>query len=85
MIDDVRELVSFGRKIREAIEGADAVKTKIRAQLKDYDGMLQVLLQAELPDIEEELLKMRRVLGGGRGAQRAAHCGPGGPQVGQVC
>ena len=80
MIDDVRELVSLGRKIREAIEGADAVKTKIRAQLKDYDGMLQVLLQAELPDIEEELLKMRRVLGGVEELSVQHTAGPGDPR-----
>ena len=51
----------MGTGIREAIEGADAVKTIMRTRLKDYDGMLQVLLQSELPDIENELLKMRGI------------------------
>eukprot|EP00752_Nemacystus_decipiens_P014888 g13255.t2 len=59
MIDDVKALVSWGREILEALEGADAVKAKMRARLKDYDGMLQVLLLAD--GVEDELLKMRGI------------------------
>ena len=61
MIDDVKELLSWGTSIREAIVGADAVKTKIRIRLRDYDGVLQVLLQSDFADVENELLKLRDI------------------------
>ncbi len=59
MIDDVRELLSLGTSIREAVEGADAVKTKMRTRLKEYDSVLEALLQSDFADIKSELLRLR--------------------------
>ncbi|CAN0390966.1 unnamed protein product [Ectocarpus sp. 12 AP-2014] len=50
MIDDVKELLSVGSKIREAIEATDVAKKRMRARLKDYNSMLHVLLQSGSPD-----------------------------------
>ncbi|CBN74851.1 NB-ARC and TPR repeat-containig protein [Ectocarpus siliculosus] len=59
MIDDIKELLSLGTRIRDAAKGADAVKTKMRTRLADYDGVLQVLLQSDFADIKNELLRLR--------------------------
>lgn len=43
MIGDIKEVLGVVGKIRGVIKGADDVKTKIRAQMDDYDSVLQVM------------------------------------------
>ncbi|CAN0157235.1 unnamed protein product [Ectocarpus fasciculatus] len=62
MIDDVKELLSAGSKIREAIEATDVVKKRMRTRLKDYNSMLHVLLQSGSPEnFKSELQRLHDI------------------------
>lgn len=43
MIGDIKEVLGVVGRIRGAIQGADDIKTKIRAQMHDYESVLQVM------------------------------------------
>ncbi|CAB1108053.1 unnamed protein product [Ectocarpus sp. CCAP 1310/34] len=62
MIDDVKELLTVGSKVREAIEATDVAKKRRRARLKDYDSTLHVLLQSGSPDkFKSELQRLHDI------------------------
>lgn len=74
MSDDVKELILWGGRIRESIGGADAAQINMLTRIERYDGMLKaLLLQNELPDIESELLKLRRTYAKIEAALREKH------------
>lgn len=64
MIDDIKELVGVGKKVREAIEGADDVKNKMRTRMADYTSVLEKL-QDEGPCamLDHELKRLRELFG----------------------